>query len=151
MVATRRWCARMSSDIDMELGADDRLAIYELYARYNLYMDTGEADRWADLFTDDGSFSGTLTVTGAADLRSFALARWAERDSAPFSHTQHWVNNISLDPDPVGVRGSCDLMWIGRKVQSGEYAIITVGRFADTLARRGKAWKFTARVFTPAR
>ncbi len=38
----------------MELTADDRFAIQDMYARYCQTVDAGDAEGWADTFTDDG-------------------------------------------------------------------------------------------------
>jgi hypothetical protein len=41
----------------MELTADDRFAIQDLYARYCHTVDANDAEGWADTFTEDGTRS----------------------------------------------------------------------------------------------
>ena len=42
----------------MILTVEDRTAIHDLLARYCWHIDQGEGDAWADLWCDDGSFTG---------------------------------------------------------------------------------------------
>jgi hypothetical protein len=38
----------------MDITAEDRFAIQDLYARYCQTVDQGDAEGWADTFTEDG-------------------------------------------------------------------------------------------------
>jgi hypothetical protein len=40
------------------LSTDDYVAIQQLYARFNTALDTGQAQQFADTWTDDGEFIG---------------------------------------------------------------------------------------------
>jgi SnoaL-like domain len=40
----------------MELTAADRFAIQDLYTEYNRANDAADAERWADVFTEDGEY-----------------------------------------------------------------------------------------------
>ena len=74
---------------------EDRLAIFELYARYSWALDTGDTDGYVALFTEDceateEASDGTLEVLkGKADIRRLVLKfpatsiRWRNSCSRP--------------------------------------------------------------------
>lgn len=76
------------SGSEMPLTADDRLAIMELLARWNLYEDRGDARAWAELFTVDGtstSIAGKV-LAGHEALEANAAARWEKEDARRSAH-----------------------------------------------------------------
>jgi hypothetical protein len=84
---------------------EDRLAIYELYARYCWALDTGDTDGYVALFTDDAEATeetrdGTVEVRkGRAEVRKLVL-KFHERPDFP-GH-QHQMAQLLFDPDPQG-------------------------------------------------
>ena len=40
----------------MSISIEDRLAIHDLYSRWCVTIDDGDAEGWADTFTDDAVF-----------------------------------------------------------------------------------------------
>ncbi len=83
----------------------DRLAIYELYARYCWALDTGDTAGYLALFTEDAEATeetrdGTLEVRrGKAEIRKLVL-KFHERPDFP-GH-QHQMAQLVFDPDPEG-------------------------------------------------
>lgn len=69
----------------MELTAEDRFAIQDLYAHYCVSVDRNDPEGWADLFTEDGSRSydaewpvaerAGKTFTGRQALMGLVIAR----------------------------------------------------------------------------
>ena len=82
---------------EMPLTADDRLAITELLARWNLYEDSGAARAWAELFTVDGtstSIAGKV-LAGHAALEANAAARWNKPEKGQPARPFHLVLQVA--------------------------------------------------------
>lgn len=101
---------------------EDRVAIYDLYARYCWALDTGDTDGYCALFTEDADASeetrdGTLEVRrGRAEVRKLVL-KFHERPD--FAGHQHHMAQHVFEPDPQGRRDH----WVVRS-----YAWATVNR-----------------------
>jgi uncharacterized protein (TIGR02246 family) len=84
---------------------EDRLAIYELYARYCWALDTGDTDGYVALFTDDAEATeetrdrGLEVRKGRAEIRKLVL-KFHER--ADFPGHQHQMSQFVFDADPEG-------------------------------------------------
>jgi DNA-binding GntR family transcriptional regulator len=120
------------------LATEDLLAIQQLYARYNHAIDSGDGPGWAACFTAEGTFqSATGTFAGTQQLTEFANA-FPSRLKA-----RHWTNNLVLDADGDGAKGTCYLMLL--MLAEGKANILTTGIYTDQLVRDGGAWKFASR------
>ncbi len=133
------------------LATADRLEIFELYSRHFHSLDGltaiigGEADQnWADTFTADGEFS----IVGAnGDV--MAKVRGKEeliKIYATFPDvqaTRHWMNNLVMRPNELGVRSGCYI--IAMDIKAFPCRIIRSGLYEDQLVRVGAAWKFQTR------
>ena len=90
----------------------DRLEIYELYARYSWALDTGDTDGYVELFTEDAEATeetrdGTLEVRkGRSAIRELVL-KFHVREDFP-GHQPRWRNSSSTRPG--GPLGSLDLV-----------------------------------------
>lgn len=133
----------------MVLSVEDRLLLHELYARYNLAFDDGDADTWAALFTDDGVFATSRVISGREGLLQLALERSRTRDEQPVEHVQHWNNNILLERDGEIVRGRCYLIRVARDRATGELSVITLGQYRDEIVQVDGQWRFARRTATP--
>jgi hypothetical protein len=121
------------------LSTEDTLAIQQLYARYNHAIDSGDGAGWAACFTGDGTFtSATGTFTGAEQLAAFGNA-FPSRLKA-----RHWTNNLVVEPDGDGAKGTCYLMLL-RLTDGAPASILTTGIYHDRLVCDGGAWKFASR------
>lgn len=115
--------------------AEDRDEILQLLYRYNHTIDAGDAEGWADTWTDDGVFdAGGSVLRGRAELVGFASG---------VSGMRHVVMNplVDLDGDAAKVRAYLVLLMGG--------AIGMVGVYQDEVVRTSEGWRFAARVFTP--
>lgn len=130
----------------MALTTEDRLAIQELYARYNHAIDLGDPKGWAATFTEDGVFSAPTTGTfeGAQ-----ALLEFAER--AQGVKARHWTNNLVLDGDgrsaadgdARSAAGSCYLLLLG--VAQRPANVLASGIYRDELVCTPGGWRFRRR------
>jgi SnoaL-like domain len=124
----------------MALTTEDQVAIQQLYARYNHAIDSGKADVWAACFTADGTFdSGQGTFKGTEALTGFANGFHGQMKG----NARHWTNNIMVDADGAGAKGTCYLQLYMR--QDGKSNMIVSGIYNDTLVKSGPEWKFTSR------
>lgn len=129
----------------------DRLEIYELYARYSWALDTGDTDGYVALFTEDAEATeetrtGELEVRkGRAEIRKLVL-KFHER--ADFPGHQHQMAQFVFEPDPEGRPQH----WVVRS-----YAWATInrppkppylhwcGHIVDVVARVDGAWKIRSK------
>jgi hypothetical protein len=122
----------------MALGIEDRLAIHELYARYNHAIDLGDPKGWAATFTEDGVFQSPTTGTFEGTQ---ALVQFAER--ARGIQARHWTNNLVLDGDGKVARGSCYLLLL--RVDQRPATLLATGLYRDELVRTPGGWRFRRR------
>ncbi|MEX0902380.1 MAG: nuclear transport factor 2 family protein [Pseudohongiellaceae bacterium] len=117
------------------LSADDLAEIHNLYAFYNLELDSGNSRAWANTFTDDGSFN---TSVGRQ-----ALIASADNWSASNPNTRHWNSNIHITPTADGAAGIAYLMLWNVGVPPAE--VVLTGSYADELVKTPNGWRFKAR------
>lgn len=123
-----------------ELSAEDHAEINQLYARYVQAIDFGEAIAWADAFTPNGSFSGSVTVTGRDALIAFAEQYHEENGSEP----RHWYNALVLTPTADGAEGRCYAVTFNASTRS----IMWTGTYKDALVKTATGWRFSSRQLT---
>ena len=125
----------------MALSVDDRLEILNLLGKYNFAIDFGQAEDWANTFTDDGVFESPISsARGRAELIAFAQA-------GASANVRHWVNNVVMDGD--GAAATTDVYLILYQLGGeGGPSYLVAGRYNDTLAKVGGAWKFRHRKVT---
>jgi hypothetical protein len=117
------------------LSADDMAEIHNLYAQYNLMLDGGDAEGWADTFVEDGRFG---TSVGRA-----ALIEFAENFHESNPASRHWNTNTRITPTVEGAAGTTYLMLWNVGVRP---ATITVtGIYTDVLVRTADGWRFQSR------
>jgi len=77
----------------MHITADDRFAIQDLYARYCQTVDLGDAEGWADTFTEDGRriYDDNPGAPGRAGKTFTGRAALVELQSIPRPlRVRHW-------------------------------------------------------------
>ena len=100
----------------------DRVEIYELYARYSWALDTGDTDGYVALFTADAEATeetrdGTLEVRRGRDEIRRLVLKFHERQDFP-GH-QHQMAQLVFDADAEGRKDH----WVVRS-----YAWATINR-----------------------
>jgi uncharacterized protein (TIGR02246 family) len=129
----------------MAIDTTNRVQIEELVARYNKAIDTGDADAWAETFTEDGEFHGVVgDFHGRDELRAFVKAYATEEQFAEFASAQHWVTNLVIEGDGDEASMFAHIMMVAPEEGGGR--IILVGSYDDRLRKVGGRWHFTKRV-----
>src|SRR5215467_3408266 len=122
-----------------KLTTQDYNDIQQLYARYNLAIDTGNGEAWAATFTPDGVFNNTNK--GHDALVQF-IKDWREkRDGA---NRRHLNSNMVLTPTSDGAKGAIYLLLLNVGVRPA--TIATTGIYEDVLLRTPQGWRFKSRV-----
>jgi hypothetical protein len=128
-----------------ELSAQDHVEIQNLYARYNLCSDEGDAEGYASCFARDGVLELAtigLTVSGYENFLAFKRKDKAGRKNI---YRRHWNGSLLLEKiDENTVRGRCYLLAFNGA--PGELpAIADCGVYEDRIVRDGTSWKFARR------
>jgi hypothetical protein len=121
------------------LTTQDYADIQQLYARYNLAIDTGDAEGWAGTFTPDGVFNNTNR--GRDALVQFVHDWREKRDGA---NRRHLNSNMVLSPTADGAKGTIYLLLLNVGVRPA--TIATTGIYEDVLVRTPQGWRFRSRV-----
>jgi bifunctional aromatase (cyclase/dehydratase) len=122
-----------------KLTTQDYLDIQQLYARYNVAIDTGDAEGWAGTFTPDGVFNNTSR--GHDALVQF-IKDW--RDKRNGANRRHWNSNLVINAAPDGAAGSVYLELLDVGVRPA--TIATTGSYEDALVKTPQGWRFKTRI-----
>ena len=124
------------------ISIDDRMAILDLCAEYNYYIDTAESEKWADTFTADGVFDGTV---GRAEGRD-ALVAFCKQFGTDYPGAMHFTDNHLFYPEGEAMKHKCFLSF--QVPSEGGTNVILVG-YEDDLVKIDGAWKFRSRRVGP--
>jgi hypothetical protein len=128
--------------VDKVLSPADQAEITNLYGRYNLTSDAGEADAYADCFIPDGTLQGLRLTQGRETLRSYKIAEAAVRKHL---FRQHWNGSLHLERiDAEAVRGQCYFMAFNG-VPGQAPAMTHCGRYEDVIVKFEGRWRFKSR------
>ena len=120
----------------------DYFEIQNLYARYNQTSDAGDADGYANCFTDDGVLDASRYIKGRR-----ALADYKREESALRKHLyrRHWNGSLHLtrgDDNTVG--GVCYFIAFNG-VPGNLPAMTHCGVYTDTIVKKNGRWLFSVR------
>jgi hypothetical protein len=121
----------------MTLSSQDYQEIQQLYARYNVAIDTGDAEAYAATFTPEGVFNN---FTGHDALVGF-VKTWRERLSG--ANRRHWNTNLLITGDGKNATGSVYLMLLD--ISTKPVSIAAVATYSDTLVKTANGWRFVKR------
>ena len=113
---------------------EDRDAILQLLYRFNHAIDDGDAEAWADTFTEDGEFHAMGQVFSGRE----ALLDWATSVPAMRRVTMNPV--VDVEGDTAHVRAYQMMNIAG--------SLPTIGVYDDVVVRTPDGWRFAKRVFT---
>jgi hypothetical protein len=130
---------------DNVLSIADRLAIQDLYARHNAFIDLGDYERWAACFTEDGVSHTSTRTEGRQALIAHGKARFEGRANEPWTYPQHWNTNLIIEGEGTSAAGFCYMMRIVRMKDTGAYATTHLGIYQDTLVKVADKWLFKSR------
>lgn len=115
------------------LTTQDYIDIQQLYARYNVAIDSANAEAYANTFTADGVFN---TFSGREALLGFARGYKG-------INSRHWNTNLVITPSPEGAKGSVYLFLMD--VSTKPPSISTAIQYDDTLVKTPQGWRFKKR------
>ena len=116
----------------------DEDAIRRTIAQYCHFCDDGRFDEWADLYTDDATFTVMgNTYTGRADVKAFI-----EQGQPADKRGKHICFNSVIDIDGDGSSASActDYVFIDKN-----RVITSAGRYHDRFVRHPDRWRFLER------
>jgi ketosteroid isomerase-like protein len=117
----------------------DREKIKELTYKYGLAIEAQDADRMANLFTEDGSvdFSslGRGVIKGHQDLKEFYRSTW------PLKVKPFFTNHV-IQINGNRATGICSLE---NRATRGDESMIGAGRLHDEYEKINEEWKFKSR------
>lgn len=120
------------------LTAQDNFEIQQLYARYNIAIDGGDAEGWAATFTPDGVFN---TFSGHDALVGF-IKMWREKLGG--ATRKHWNNNLQITGNSKEASATVYLMLVDFSTKP--ISILTTGTYSDNLVKTKDGWRFTKRI-----
>jgi SnoaL-like domain len=120
------------------LSAQDYFEIQQLYARYNIAIDSGDAEGWAATFTPDGVFN---TFSGHDALVGFIKA-WREKLNG--ATRKHWNNNLQVTGNSKEASATTYLMLVDFSTKPP--SILMSGSYTDSLVKTKDGWRFTKRM-----
>ena len=120
------------------LSAQDYFEIQQLYARYNIAIDNGDAEGWAATFTPDGAFN---TMVGHDALVGF-VKMWREKLNG--ATRKHWNNNLQITGNSHEASAYVYLLLVDYSTKPA--SILTTGTYTDSLIRTKDGWRFTKRI-----
>ncbi|MGW4536163.1 nuclear transport factor 2 family protein [Nocardia sp. NPDC004340] len=122
----------------------DRLAIHELLALHGHLSDSGEFDRWTEVFTEDLTYD--LTAFGAGTVPGVEALRDMARELGDANPLAHHVTNVmvtALNGDTAHA--------ISKGLAVNTDATTTSVTYEDTLHRTRHGWRITHRRVIPRR
>jgi len=119
------------------LSAQDYFEIQQLYARYNIAIDNGDAEGWAATFTPDGVFN---TFSGHDALVGF-VKTWREKLNG--ATRKHWNNNLQITGTSREATASVYLILVDFSTKPP--SILTTAAYTDSLVKTKDGWRFTKR------
>ena len=119
------------------LTAQDYFEIQQLYARYNIAIDSGDAEGLAATFTPDGVFN---TFNGHDGLVSF-IKMWREKLNG--ATRKHWNNNLQITGNSREASATVYLMLVDFSTKP--ISILSTGTYSDSLIKTKDGWRFTKR------
>lgn len=120
-----------------ELSAQDYFEIQQLYARYNIAIDSGDAEGWAATFTPDGVFN---TSNGHDALVNF-VKTWREKLNG--ATRKHWNNNLQITGNSKEASGYVYLMLVD--ISTKPASILATATYTDSLVKTKDGWRFSKR------
>ena len=116
------------------LTGEDYAEILQLYFRYPVALDSGDAEGYANLFTEDGSFGDRV---GRQALLEFVRGRSS-------SSVRHAPLTPLITPTADGATGMVLNLFVD--VAQSPAVITRVSQYTDTLVKTSVGWRFKTRV-----
>lgn len=134
---------------------EDMLAIQQGIARYSYTFDSGDAEGWANIFTEDGLWEfyaqgaaqPSVRLEGHAALRDFCSQRFSERrDDITSYHHQSGIIFDEVNPDTARVRV---MLIITVQVPGEQPQLYMTGIYHDQWVKTTDGWRIKYRALGP--
>ena len=119
----------------------DKMAIKELFGRYALAIDTGDAEGWAAVFTENGQYELFGNTTKGRPAIRDAIAGRPSGDARP--HSQHRMANHVIEIDGDKAHSMCEFCVIAERQMRID--TIVAGFYEDDLERVEGQWLIARR------
>ena len=119
----------------------DKMAIKELFGRYALAIDTGDAEGWAAVFTEHGQYELFGNTTKGRPAIRDAIAGRPSGDERPHSQQRRANHVIEIDGDTA--HSVCEFCVIAER--QGRIDTIVAGFYEDDLERVEGQWLIARR------
>ena len=130
------------------LTALDYEEIRQLYGRYAIGIDTGNADMFSGVFTIDATFETPgRTVQGRKQLAELAAN---QRGDAGPTNVSHVAVNIIIDPSPEGATGTSNYLRVKLGLKGEPSTLIGGGLYRDTFVKTSEGWRIKKRTVQQA-
>ena len=118
----------------------DRIAITELTARYNEAADAADGSAYTDCWVSDGVLEspGLGSYVGTEELAAVAKALGTS--------TVHLTTDAIVVVDGDSATQRCRLLLCRKSADGSDFAVVSTGRYEDSLVRTDGGWRFARRV-----
>jgi uncharacterized protein (TIGR02246 family) len=122
-------------------GVEDKLAVQELVATYNLAWDGEDVDGVVACFVPDGVFVDAAggEHAGRDAIREFVVGSYRQFGRMRHITSSHLVDRIGTG----GARHRCYVVFVSHP--EGE-RVLDTGEYEDTVVRTESGWRFARRV-----
>ena len=119
--------------------ADAHAAITDTILSYAEYVDSGESEKWAQLFCKEATFDEGSAVQGRAQIQALLpkLLRL-------FTATSHHISNIRINRTSTVEATATSYVYAWHRKHDGTDFEFW-GRYVDLLAFEDDAWRFSSR------
>lgn len=131
----------------MTIGAEDYIALLDLYATYNHLADGDDPVAYGQCYTPDGSLKSGGRDIGhtRAEIIEFRRNNMLGRQGGT---RRHFITNVRLEAiGPTEVRGQCYVQ--AYDFTSGTHARLThSGTYTDVVVKQHGQWLFSSRALS---
>ena len=119
--------------------ADAHAAITDTILSYAEYVDSGESEKWSQLFCKDATFDEGSAVQGRAQIEALLpkLLRL-------FTATSHHISNIRINRTSTDEASATSYVYAWHRKHDGTDFEFW-GRYIDLFAFEDDAWRFSSR------
>ena len=142
------WVSAQGNSTSGGLTGADLAEIHHLHSLYNQGTDFGNAERWIDVFSDDGVFriGDTGEWVGREQITEYRRQTFAPR---PDNYTyRHWNSSWVITPDGDG-RATGRVYWLGFDPSAEPIVITDTGVYEDIYVKTADGWRIKQRHARP--
>jgi uncharacterized protein (TIGR02246 family) len=130
----------------MNMSAEDRLDIFDLFARYAWAYDCGDAEAYAAVFTPDGILADQkdLRAVGRPAIREAVGTFFQQRGSNVW---QHHNNHLRMQGGGRACRVWSYWSVMEHRHADGGYGVRSLGYYLSDCVKQHGTWFFSGRTF----